>query len=103
MCVFLYYNRINAGINNPVVDRHMDALFGQERAISLCKGVEGRAPAMREALILEALAREIKELGGKYVLPFTFKNSSGARTSHKVVFVSKSFKGYEIMKDIMTK
>ena len=52
---------------------------------------------------LEALAQELKELGGRYVLPFTFKNSSGTRTSHKLIFVSKSFKGYEIMKEIMAK
>ena len=56
---------------------------------------------MREALILEELAAEIKSLGGSYVLPFTFRNSSGTRTSHKLVFVSKNFKGYAIMKDIM--
>ena len=37
------------------------------------------------------------------MLPFTFRNSSGTRTSHKLVFVSKSFKGYAIMKDIMAK
>ena len=54
-------------------------------------------------MILEALADEIKNLGGKYVLPFTFKNSVGTRTSHKLIFVSKHFKGYDIMKDIMAK
>lgn len=52
---------------------------------------------------MEELAAEIKALGGTYVLPFTFRNSSGTRTSHKLVFVSKSFKGYAIMKDIMAK
>ena len=61
----------------------------------------GKTPDMREAMILEEVAKEIKSLGGKYVLPFTFKNASGKRTSHKLVFVSKNFKGYEIMKDIM--
>nr|WP_244422950.1 hypothetical protein [Bradyrhizobium sp. ORS 278] len=54
-------------------------------------------------MILEELAAEIKALGGTFVLPFTFRNVKGTRTSHKLIFVSKSFKGYAIMKDIMMK
>ncbi len=103
-CVFFFnYNRINAGIGNPVVAGHMDALFGKERADALRARLPDLSPELREALILEELAGEIKALGGTYVLPFTFRNSSGTRTSHKLVFVTKSFKGYAIMKDIMAK
>lgn len=103
-CVFFFnYNRINAGIGNQAVARHMDALFGKERADVLRQRLPDLTPEMREALILEELASEIKALGGTHVLPFTFRNSSGTRTSHKLVFVSKSFKGYAIMKDIMAK
>lgn len=103
-CVFFFnYNRINAGIGNKAVAGHMDALFGEERADALRMRLKGLSPELREALILEELAAEIKKLGGKYVLPFTFRNSSGTRTSHKLVFVSKNFKGYAIMKDIMAK
>ncbi len=101
-CVFFFnYNRINAGISNPSVKHHMDALFGEKRAEDLRNRLPGLSPELREAAILEELASEIKSLGGKYVLPFTFKNSNGKRTSHKLIFVSKHFKGYEIMKDIM--
>ena len=101
-CVFFFnYNRINAGITNPVVKEHIDALFTPERAKYLRETLPGLSPDLREALILEVLAEEIKSLGGEYVLPFTFKNSEGTRTSHKLIFVSKSFKGYEIMKGIM--
>lgn len=103
-CVFFFnYNRINAGIGNQVVAEHMDALFGKERADALRARLPGLSPELREALILEELAAEIKALGGTHVLPFTFRNSTGTRTSHKLVFVSKSFKGYSIMKDIMAK
>lgn len=103
-CVFFFnYNRINAGIGNQAVAGHMDALFGKERADALRARLPSLSPELREALILEELAAEIKALGGTYVLPFTFRNSSGTRTSHKLVFVSKSFKGYSIMKDIMAK
>jgi three-Cys-motif partner protein len=103
-CVFFFnYNRINAGIGNQAVASHMDALFGKDRADALRERLPGLSPELREALILEELAVEIKALGGTYVLPFTFRNSAGTRTSHKLVFVSKSFKGYSIMKDIMAK
>ena len=103
-CVFFFnYNRINAGITNDNVSRHIDALFSKARADKLRQTLPGRHPQFREAVILEALAHEIKDLGGQYVLPFTFKNSAGNRTSHKLIFVSKCFKGYEIMKDIMAK
>ena len=79
----------------------MDALFGEERADALRVRLSGLTPELREAAILEELANEIQSLGDKYVLPFTFRNSEGTRTSHKLIFVSKHFKGYEIMKDIM--
>jgi three-Cys-motif partner protein len=103
-CVFFFnYNRIKAGISNPIVTAHMDALFGKARADELRIRLPGLRPDLREALILEALAEEIKSLGGTFVLPFTFRNSDGTRTSHKLVFVSKHFKGYSIMKDIMAK
>lgn len=104
-CVFFFnYNRINAGLPNDAVAEHMDALFGSKaRTDRLRDRLAGLSSTMREALILEELAQELKQLGGTYVLPFTFKNSKGTRTSHKLIFVSKHFKGYSIMKDIMAK
>lgn len=103
-CVFFFnYSRINAGISNPYVEEHINALFSKARANKLRQMLVGQDPIFREAAILEELANEIKELGGQFVLPFTFKSTLGTRTSHKLIFVSKNFKGYEIMKDIMAK
>lgn len=103
-CVFFFnYSRINAGLSNPMVANHMDALFGKVRADDLRTRLRELTPTMREALILEQLAQAIKELGGRFVLPFRFRNSNGTRTSHSLVFVSKNFKGYSIMKEIMAK
>jgi three-Cys-motif partner protein len=103
-CVFFFnYNRINAGISNPAVEGHIDALFGEQRARRLRTILPSKTPNEREALVLEELARAIKGMGGRYVLPFRFKNATGRRTSHSLVFVSKHFKGYEIMKDIMAR
>jgi len=101
-CIFFFnYGRINAGISNPKVEIHMEALFSTNRATKLRAALEGKSPDEREALILEELSQAIKEMGGTYVLPFRFKR--GKRTSHSIVFVSKHFRGYEIMKDIMAR
>jgi len=103
-CVFFFnYNRINAGISNELVDEHIDALFGAERAARLRAVVKGCSPVQREALVLEHLAQALKELGGRYVLPFRFRNDKGTRSTHHLIFVSKHVKGYEIMKEIMAK
>ncbi|MFN3628078.1 MAG: three-Cys-motif partner protein TcmP [Parvibaculum sp.] len=102
-CVFFFnYNRINAGISNDAVEAHMAALFGSERAHKLRERVAGASPTMRESMILEEMTQAIKEMGGTYVLPFRFKSTSG-RPTHHLIFVSKNFRGYSIMKEIMTK
>lgn len=101
-CVFFFnYNRVNMGLTNEAVREHIDALFGAERAAAIRDALEGLKPFEREAFIVEELSRALKGMGGEYVLPFTFKNADGSRTTHHLIFVSKNFKGYEIMKDIM--
>ena len=51
-CVFFFnYNRISLGISNPMVQDHMAALFGDERAAELKMNVEGVKPALREQMI----------------------------------------------------
>ncbi len=82
---------------------HMDVLFGEQRAETLREVLPQKMPEKREELVLEESAQAIKAMGGKFVLPFRFKNAKGTRTSHSLIFVSKHFKGYEIMKDIMAK
>ncbi len=103
-CIFFFnYNRINMGLNNEIVKTHMDALFGEVRADALRADLEPLSPERRELAIVEAIGEALKEMGGKYVLPFRFRKSSGPRTSHHLIFVSKNVLGYEIMKNIMAR
>ncbi len=103
-CVFFFnYNRINMGLHNEAFVEHMNALFGKKRADVLREKLQPLNPADREIAIIEELCQALKEMGGEYVLPFRFKNASGKRTSHHLIFVSKHFRGYEIMKEIMAK
>ena len=100
---FFNYNRINMGIDNEAVKEHMNALFGEERATKLRKKLKYKNPQERELFIVEELCQALKFYGSRYVLPFRFKNARGQRTSHHLIFVSKHFRGYEIMKDIMAR
>jgi three-Cys-motif partner protein len=103
-CIFFFnYARINAGLSNPMVQEHMAALFGEERAVELKNQLEGMRPADREAMIVNELGVALKAYGYPYVLPFCFKNETGTRTKHHLILVSKDFKAYEVMKDIMAK
>jgi len=101
--IFFNYNRINMGLNNELVKKHMDALFGEARAERLRERLRTMGPQKRELEIVEEIAEALKEMGGKYVLPFRFRDEKGIRASHHLIFVSKGFKGYEIMKDIMSR
>lgn len=103
-CIFFFnYNRINPGLNNEAVRELMDELFGKERANLIREKLSGLDPDERETLIIEELSNAIRDSGVKYILPFTFKSEKGTRTKHHLVFASKDFKGYEIMKQIMAK
>lgn len=103
-CIFFFnYTRINMGLNNQAVRDHMNSLFGQQRADELRAKLLPLKPHERELMIVEELSQALRGHGQRYVLPFRFRNNAGSRTSHHLIFVSKHFRGYEIMKNIMAK
>ncbi|WP_250635683.1 three-Cys-motif partner protein TcmP [Nostoc piscinale] len=91
------------GVSNAAVDEHINALFGKNRADKLREKLKPLNSLERELTIIEAICEALEEMGGRYVLPFRFKHENGNRTSHHLIFVSKHFKSYEIMKEIMAK
>lgn len=101
-CIFFFnYNRINMGLTNENVKEHMDALFGERRANELRAKLSPLSPYERELTIVEELGQAFQSMGYKFVLPFRFRNDEGTRTSHHLIFISKDFVGYNIMKGIM--
>ena len=103
-CVFFFnYNRINMGLSNPMVREHMNGLFGEDLADETREQLAGETPEAREQLIVEGICQAIKRYGSRFVLPFCFKDARGTRTSHHLFFVTKNFRGYDIMKQIMAK
>jgi len=101
-CVFFFnYNRIRPGVHNPKVEGLMEDIFGEERMAEMVPELKALPPEQCEMAILEYLADGLREVGGRYVLPFQFLKANGVTTSHHLIFVSKSDVGYGIMKEIM--
>ena len=103
MVLFFPFDRINAALINPKVAKHVDALFGKDRADRLRELTSGMHPENREALIIEDFAEALRERGYTYIIPYVIQYQQKDRTSHYLIFVSKHPLGYGIMKNIMYK
>lgn len=101
--LFFNYNRINMGLENQAVEKHMKALFSEQRFNELKKQLPGMKPHERQLTIIENISQALKNIGGEYVLPFSFQSAKRTRTSHYLIFISKHILGYSIMKEIMAK
>ena len=101
--LFFNYNRINMGLGNQKVEKHMKALFGEQRFNQLQEEIKRMKPHERELIIIENISQELKNIGGEYVLPFRFIDAKKRKTSHHLIFISKHILGYSIMKEIMAK
>lgn len=100
-CIFFFnYRRVNAAFSNPTFNCHIDELFGSSRASHIRLGLHGKKPFERESFIMDQLSEALKE-SASFVLRFRFESPDIDRTSHYLIFVTKGFRGYEIMKDIM--
>jgi hypothetical protein len=62
---------------------------------------ESMTPVERESFIVEEMCAALHDMGGSFVLPFRFHSKRGTRITHHLFFVTKHFKGYSLMKDIM--
>jgi three-Cys-motif partner protein len=103
-CIFFFnYNRLNPAIRNRKVKAHIDALFGEARADELRNTVGGLTTDKREEVILPAIINALSEKHAQFVIPFRFAKETSESTSHYLIFLTKSPRGYAIMKDIMAK
>ncbi|GAB3326227.1 three-Cys-motif partner protein TcmP [Larkinella ripae] len=103
-CIFFFnYNRINMILNNPVLHKNSNPIFGDDIIVELKEKVKGLHPVKREELILLTMQDALKSIGGKYSIYFKFYKKDGVKTSHFVFFVSKNQLAYTMMKSIMAK
>ncbi|MCK4857042.1 MAG: three-Cys-motif partner protein TcmP [candidate division Zixibacteria bacterium] len=103
-CIFFFnFNRVNAAVSSDLFRERMSAIFSAERLSILTARLIDLSSDQRELTILEELTAAMSEISAVHILPFCFKDDRGRRTSHHIILVTKHFKGYEIMKDIMAK
>jgi three-Cys-motif partner protein len=101
-CIFFFnYNRIRPALRNRLVSKPMNDLFGEQRAEALRQSWEALSPGERQRAIMGEFAEAVREVGGRYVLPFGMRSQHAERTSHYIIFVTKHPLGYKIMKDVM--
>jgi three-Cys-motif partner protein len=99
--LFFNYDRINRDLTNPVVCKSVNEFLGESRAEKLRATIQGMEPYKREELIVQEVCEALKEMGGKYSLPFCFLNRKREKTSHYLIHITKNDRGYGIMKEIM--
>jgi len=99
--IFFNTNRINAGIGNEFVRKHIDALFGTKRAETVRAKVALLHGEDRERAILDSFQEGLNAIGFRYVLRFRFRFRTAERTSHHLVHCSRHPLAEKIMKEIM--
>jgi three-Cys-motif partner protein len=99
-CIFFFnYSRINMKLELEMMNESIDEFFGSERAKTLRRDIKHRSRSERKRIILDAVGSAIVQAGGHPQF-FTFKSDTG-RTSHHLVYASKSLKAGEMMKRIL--
>lgn len=103
MVLFFSFNSINRALTNPTVEKHINALFGEQKTQELRATAKTMNAEQREELLIEKFMEAIRELGYSYIVPYFFKYAEKDRTSHYLIFISKHSLGFKIMKEIMFK
>ena len=101
-CIFFFnFNRVQAGIKNPLVEKHMLLLFGNKDRLQRLKAL--RPGNSKEKKILNEFFAALKEKHAKYICAFRFLSPERNATSHYLIFVTKHHLGFQIMNSIMAK
>ncbi|WP_324283086.1 three-Cys-motif partner protein TcmP [Cyanobacterium aponinum UTEX 3222] len=104
--IFFSYDGINRAINNSIVENYMIDLFTEKTLQKLRNKLNNSnlSSSQKELEIIENFSQAVQEeTDAKYILPFRFKKENQNKTSHHLIFVTKNFKGYQIMKEVMAK
>lgn len=98
---FFNYNRIASGLQAPVLDEPIDAVFGKRVADALRSTIVSKAlkGPDKEREIMNALGEAFAPVGAQTPVQFPFQTKG--RLSHHLMFISKNPLGNEIMKGVM--
>jgi three-Cys-motif partner protein len=102
--IFINSKRINAAINNEKFEATMRTMFPLN--FDSLKGEIRRLPTLQERLkfIIDKLSSEFSAIIGKkiYYTAFKFQEEDIETTSHYILHITKSERGYDLIKQIYT-
>jgi len=99
---FFNYSRINMHLSNRAIPREkLDAILECDSQKLLLE-LSGLNPIERERKVIDIVKSGALAKGINYTMEFRFKSITN-RTSHFLLFFSRSFKGYDEMKQVMYK
>jgi len=101
-CIFFFnYRRVNAAVCNEKLSGPVTTLFGAETVGALRVALDAATSAAeREQLVLQTLRSSLMNTYGKHVLWFRLAGP-GQGANYYLVHVTKGWKGFEVMRDIM--
>lgn len=100
--VFLNTKGIVRDVRHPKCLRFMVELFGEEVHKWITSKLDDKG-RNKGKLILEGFRRTSVQSGAKFFLPFAFSIPNSSHPSHHLVFLTKSIRGFSVMKDVMAK
>lgn len=102
LILFFNFNRFNAALSNPYVLSHARAFFGSRADHSISYIEQQTSPKDREHALVHEVGHLLGDLGASYVQLFRFQQEYQERTSHYLVFATKSTFPLDKMKEIMS-
>jgi three-Cys-motif partner protein len=98
---FFNYNRINMHLTSDLMHEPIDEFFSPERAATLRVAV-GRRPGAREQIVVAEMESAIRDLSAR-TAKFTYRSTTGTRTTHHLVCVTRHREGLALFKEISAK
>lgn len=101
-CIFFFnYKRVNMALENSAFAKNMTDLFGEEFLFELNQVLSSNdSPKIREEIIVGKVWDFFQD-ENYHIVGFLFKDTSGKKTSHILIHVSKHVLGFNLMKKIM--
>ncbi|MBX3411525.1 MAG: three-Cys-motif partner protein TcmP [Pirellulales bacterium] len=101
--LFFTSGRRAGGIHSPMHHERLVELLGAPRAAALDARLQAAdaRDERRAAIVVEEMKQALEGMGGRFVLPFRYRHREGAAGTHDLLFVSKNFRGYAIMREVL--
>ena len=101
-CIFLFnYSALHKHLYNEGEDASVAEFWNSEDLDSLRQALSGSSPSESEYRTVSFLSECLFRRGVPYVLPMRFTMQDSTQTSYHLVLISKHFRAYELMKEVM--